>query len=107
MAVFVNNDQQDLVFSVKLQLKKNLCARQFGKAQVQKLCFIPPKIIFIEVHFGSEKILGLKKIFAKKIKIPKKNVGPKKSWVQIKFLVRNFFGLVAGWLPGGRGFGGS
>ena len=36
---------------------------QFRKPQVQKLCFIPPKIIFIEVHFWLEKILGLKKKF--------------------------------------------
>ena len=33
---------------------------QFRKPEVQKLCFIPPKIIFIEVHFWLEKILGLK-----------------------------------------------
>ena len=45
--------RQDLVFSVKLQVKLHLCARQFRKPQVQKLCFIPPKIIFIKVHFGS------------------------------------------------------
>ena len=36
---------------------------QLRKPQVQKLCFIPPKIIFIEVHFWLEKNLGLKKIF--------------------------------------------
>ena len=36
---------------------------QFRKPQVQKLCFIPPKIIFIEVHFWLENILGLKKDF--------------------------------------------
>ena len=36
---------------------------QFRKLQVQKLCFIPPKIIFIEVHFWLEKIFGLKKFF--------------------------------------------
>ena len=31
---------------------------QFRKPQVQKLCFIPPKIIFIEVHFWLEKKIG-------------------------------------------------
>ena len=37
------NTRQDLVFSVKLQFKQNLCAMQFRKPQVQKLCFIPNK----------------------------------------------------------------
>ena len=36
---------------------------QFRKPQVQRLCFIPPKIIFIEVHFWLAKILGLNKNF--------------------------------------------
>ena len=55
--------RQDLVFRVKLQFKSNLYAMQFRKPQVQKLCFIPPKIIFIEVHFWLVKILGLKRFF--------------------------------------------
>ena len=36
---------------------------QFRKPQVQKLCFIPPKIIFIEVHVWLEKNVGLKFFF--------------------------------------------
>ena len=68
-----------MVFSIKLQFKYNLCARQFRKPQVQKLCFIPPKIIFIEIHFGSEQILGLKKIWVCKIFGSEKNFGPKKD----------------------------
>ena len=46
---------------------------QFRKPQVQKLCVLPPKIVLIEVHFGSEKkilvsdtILCLKKILGMK-----------------------------------------
>ena len=35
----------------------------FRKPQFQKVCFIPPKIIFIEVHFWLEKILGLEIFF--------------------------------------------
>ena len=66
--------KQDLVFSVKLQFKENLCARQFTKPQVQNLCFISPKIIFIEVYFGSKKKLGSKKIL-----VPRKSVWPKKN----------------------------
>ena len=59
--------------------------------QVQKLCFIPPKIFFIDVNFGSEKILGLKnfwiEIFFEPIKFlvnkifgPKKNLGLEKKF---------------------------
>ena len=36
---------------------------QFRKPQVQKLCFTPQKIIFIEVTFWLEKDLDLKKKF--------------------------------------------
>ena len=59
---------------------------KFRKPQVQKFCFIPPKIIFIKVHFGSEKILGLKefmglKNFGSRIFLgPTKILGPKKFW---------------------------
>ena len=44
-----------LGISVKLKLKLNLNPYQFGEPQVQKLCFLPPKIAFIEAHFKSEK----------------------------------------------------
>ena len=37
----------------------------FRKPQVQKLCFKPQKIIFIEVQFWLEKNLGLKKNFGR------------------------------------------
>ena len=71
----------DLVFSVKLQIKYNLCSCQFRKLKVQKLCFLPPNIVFIEVHFGSENIWALKKwvqklFWVKQNFSPEKNLGP-------------------------------
>ena len=51
-----------LVSNSSLRKTFALCM-QFRKPQVQKLRFIPPKIIFIEVHFWLEKILGLKFLF--------------------------------------------
>ena len=46
----------------------------FPASKVQKLHIFPPKIVFIEVHFGSEKILGLKKFWGRtKFGVPKKN----------------------------------
>ena len=55
--------------------------KEGGTSQVQKPCFIPPKIILFEVHFGSEKSLGLKKILGLK-----ENLGLKKFWFQEKIL---------------------
>ena len=40
------------------QVGLSLCLCQ--KPHLQKLCALPPKIFFNEVHFGSEKNLGLK-----------------------------------------------
>ena len=64
---------------------------QFSKPQVQKLCFIPLKIIFIEIHFGSEQILGLKKIWVWKNFGSEKNFGPKNICLWKLFLDQTFF----------------
>ena len=48
---------------------------QFRQPHFQNLCFIPKKIIFIEVHFGSEKYVG-----------SEKNVEPKKNFASEKIL---------------------
>ena len=55
--------------------KKNLCPCQIRKPQVQKLYFLHPKIVLIEVHYGPEKILGLKKFWSEKILDPKNILG--------------------------------
>ena len=97
--------KQDLVFSVKLQFKWNLCARRFGKPQVQKLSFILPKIIFIEVNFGSEKMLGLKKNLGLK-NFRSKNFFWKEKifWSEIFFWFKKNFGSqnFFTWPPGQR-----
>ena len=74
--------KQDLVFSVKLQLKESLC--QFRKPEAQELCFLTP---FIEVHFGSENILILKKFWAQT-----KFWAYKKFWVWKHFRSEKLFG---------------
>ena len=96
--------KQDLVFCVKPHLKQKLGPCQFSKPQVQKLCFLPRKIVF---HWSSfmnfimdlQKMLSLKFflglikfwfrknfLFWKKFWV-KKIVGPKKIWGVQKFVV--------------------
>ena len=55
----LKNYEQDLVFSVKLKFKQNLCAWQLRNPSNQKLCFIPAKKNFIGLYFWSEKIYPL------------------------------------------------
>ena len=98
--------------------KKNHCARQFRKPQVQKLCFFPPKIVFhnwssfwVQKKFGVwnkfwlwKKFVVRKKIWAwtnfwvwkslgpKKICRVKKNFQSKICLVQQKIWVKKDFG---------------
>ena len=61
-------------------LSKTFARCQFKKLRVQKLCFLPPKIVLglkkseSINYFGSEKNVG-----------PEKNLGPKKFWIRKKF----------------------
>ena len=68
------------MFSVKFQFKYTLCAGKFKKPQFQKLCFIPPNIIFIEIHSETGQIFRLKK-----------NLGLKKFWFREEFWALKFF----------------
>ena len=47
-------------------LSKTFALCQFRKLKVQKLCFLRPNIVFIEIHFESEQILGMKKKLVQK-----------------------------------------
>ena len=72
-------------FSEALKCQKHT---KIFKNRVQKLCFLPPKLVFIKVHFkilglnnilGLKKIYGLKKVLSKKM-FEAKVFGPKKIW---------------------------
>ena len=54
-------------------LSKTFALCQFRKLKVQKLCFFPSNIVFIEVHFGSEKKESKNHLGSEKILIRKKS----------------------------------
>ena len=67
--------------------------KEGGTSQVQKPCSIPPKIIFIEVHFGSKHFWVWKKFGSEKILVSRKIMGLKKTFCLKKIWIRKNFGF--------------
>ena len=95
----LNKLWEDLFFSVKLQLKQNLFPCQFRKPHVQKLCFLPSKLVFhwrssrAKTKFVSEKNFDSKKFGLEKISCVKKISGKKNCGSEKKVASKKYLGL--------------